>query len=898
MKETVKILFASGSEDLIPTAIERMLELYPDVPLEVVSEFPPEGARWVPFPMRRSFWENLSRCRAHFRGKNIRLSAVILQPRMPYWKMRFIGFLLSPWNFLAFNENLGHFMLRPRSAGTILRHLLWRTRNFFVWELSPGGATYTFFWRLLHPTAFRRPLLVLLARTAGRITATRKASRVAGSIGIDATPMPAGNSVVIPSRNGKDLLARLLPEVVRQIGDIGGEIIVVDNGSDDGTAEWLQEVYSGVLVERSAAPLSFARAVNAGIRRARFSHTCLVNNDMVIEPRFFFELREAFDRVPELFCATAQIFFPAGVRREETGKAVMPVVSQRKAIDFPVRCELPLAGEDLSYVLYGSGGCSLFATSKLRALGGLDQIYEPAYVEDLDLGVRAWQQGWPSVFVAGARVLHMHRTTTSRYYSGPELELALELNYLRFLARTIANPRTFRRMWRDGIHRLNLLASKQEPNVAAAKAISQAWRSPGWVERRPAAVLDDEEILAIGSGAVAVYPGRAPRGQPVVLIASPYLAFPLSHGGAVRMFNLMRRAAADFDQVFVAFVDAGRPAPPELLEICVEVITVARSGTHLLPSTGRPDTVEEFDSPVFHAALRQTVRKWNPAIAQLEFTQMAQYSEDCAPAKTILVEHDVTFDLYQQLLAQGDDWELKRQLTRWVRFEKDAWTRVERVVAMSDKDRELVGGNAAALPNGVDLERFRATGTEPDSRRVLFIGSFGHLPNVLAVEFFLREVWPDLQKSGATFHIIAGSRHQYFLDHYQDRVRIDLEQPGIEVEDFVADVRPAYERAMVVVAPLLASAGTNIKIMEAMAMGKAIVSTTAGINGLDLDVGRDVVVANGGTEMARAIQELLDDPARRRVLEKQARATVERRFDWDIVASQQRQLYEELIKPK
>jgi hypothetical protein len=113
-----------------------------------------------------------------------------------------------------------------------------------------------------------------------------------------------------------------------------------------------------------------------------------------------------------------------------------------------------------------------------------------------------------------------------------------------------------------------------------------------------------------------------------------------------------------------------------------------------------------------------------------------------------------------------------------MRFEKDAWTRVERIVAMSDKDRELVGGNAVALPNGVDLERFRPTGTEPDSRRVLFIGSFGHLPNVLAVEFFLREVWPDLQKLGATFHIIAGSRHQYFLDHYQDRVRSDGDGKG------------------------------------------------------------------------------------------------------------------------
>ena len=98
-----------------------------------------------------------------------------------------------------------------------------------------------------------------------------------------------------------------------------------------------------------------------------------------------------------------------------------------------------------------------------------------------------------------------------------------------------------------------------------------------------------------------------------------------------------------------------------------------------------------------------------------------------------------------------------------------------------------------------------------------------------------------MKASGATLHIIAGARHEYYLDRYHDRVRPDIEQSGIEIEDFVADVRPAYQRATVVVAPLVASAGTNIKIMEAMAMGKAIVSTPAGINGLDLSPseGRD-----------------------------------------------------------
>jgi glycosyltransferase involved in cell wall biosynthesis len=108
-------------------------------------------------------------------------------------------------------------------------------------------------------------------------------------------------------------------------------------------------------------------------------------------------------------------------------------------------------------------------------------------------------------------------------------------------------------------------------------------------------------------------------------------------------------------------------------------------------------------------------------------------------------------------------------------------------------------------------------------------------------------------------------------------------------------VRPAYEKAAVVIAPLLASAGTNIKVMEAMAMGKAVVSTPAGINGLDLTPGSDVVVVETGVEMAAAIKDLLTNPAKRKSIERRARATVEQKFDWDAIAREQKQMYYELI---
>jgi glycosyltransferase involved in cell wall biosynthesis len=381
----------------------------------------------------------------------------------------------------------------------------------------------------------------------------------------------------------------------------------------------------------------------------------------------------------------------------------------------------------------------------------------------------------------------------------------------------------------------------------------------------------------------------------VVLVASPYLPYPLSHGGAMRIFNLMRRAARDYDQVLVALVDELAEPAPEWLDLCAEVVLVRRRGSNLRRASERPDEVDAFDVPAFHAAVRQTVRKWRPEVTQLEHTQMAQYAADCIPARTVLVEHDLAYELCEQLLALGEDWEERRQWKRWRRFEREAWGRVDRVVTMSEKDRCTVSGpRAVCLPNGVDLQRFHPWEREPDPARVLFIGSFAHLPNVLAMEFFLREAWPAVAARGGTLHILAGARHAYYLEHHRNRAQIELTAPGIEVEDFVADVRPAYDRATVVIAPSVVSAGTNIKILEALAMGKVVVSTPAGIDGLDLVSGEEVVVAQRGEEFSAAILDLLDHPEKRRALERKARAIAERNFDWETIAGHQRRLYESL----
>ena len=360
------------------------------------------------------------------------------------------------------------------------------------------------------------------------------------------------------------------------------------------------------------------------------------------------------------------------------------------------------------------------------------------------------------------------------------------------------------------------------------------------------------------------------------VVVTPFFPWPLAHGGAVRIYNLLREAAVEYDIDLFAFVENESDADfAELTKFCHRLFLFPKS-RYREPrwSTLLPPEVHEYWSPELAHQLAL-----HPApVTQIEYTQLALYRGQ------IIVEHDITWDLYRQIYDRAPTTSNWWNWWRWQRCERRALSRAEAVVVMSEKDAALASHpRSMGIANGVDLARFTPSPEPPTGNRLLFIGSLRHFPNVSALRFFLEEVWPLL--AGVDLTIVAGPDPE-------------LHWPGplpaldrVKMLGYVSDVRPLYAEANVVIVPTLVSAGTNIKVLEAMAMERAVVSTSSGCAGLGLVHGESVWVADGAEAFAEGVRRLIADPALRRRMALSARSHAERHFSWRELGKKQRELW-------
>jgi len=384
-----------------------------------------------------------------------------------------------------------------------------------------------------------------------------------------------------------------------------------------------------------------------------------------------------------------------------------------------------------------------------------------------------------------------------------------------------------------------------------------------------------------------------------IAILTPYFPYPLSHGGAVRIFNLLREMAGEFNIFLFAFHDQETEDDiARVLEHCARIVLVGKS-RYREPrwSSLLPPEVREFRSAAMHAALARIRREYKIEAMQVEYTMLAPYAGD------ILVEHDITFDLYRQvrdrlptraaqLSRQWDYWRWRRFETRWVK-------RYQQVVVMSERDLATLNRpNVTVIPNGVDLTRFTPEIERPGAR-LLFVGSFRHFPNMVAFRFFMEQVWPILraQSSDVNVTVVSGQDPLIYWRQYTGLDSLPTDD-RVHLLEFVSDVRPLYVEANLVLVPTLVSAGTNLKVLEAMAMDRAVVSTYSGCAGLGLEHCVNVWIADKPEDFANAIRTLLQNHSLRGQIAAAGRAHVEVNFGWQEIGSRQRSLVRKLLPPR
>jgi glycosyltransferase involved in cell wall biosynthesis len=401
---------------------------------------------------------------------------------------------------------------------------------------------------------------------------------------------------------------------------------------------------------------------------------------------------------------------------------------------------------------------------------------------------------------------------------------------------------------------------------------------------------------ALSCGAIATKPASRARSAArlKVLLVSPFLPYPLSHGGAVRIFNLCRELASRVDFILVAirekhdFIDYEK-----LHEIFREVYTVDIDER---PSRNDslPAQVWGHQSHALRALIADLARIHQPDMLQFEYTHMAAFRDAAPEIPAILVEHDLTFTLYAQLASAKRDAAAQAEYQRWLAFEQHWLRAYEGVWTVSEEDRQTVireTGRAPArtfsVPNGVDVHRFLPASEATAQPEVFYVGSFRHLPNILGFQALLNEVMPRVwaRFPEARLRVVAGPQH---TTYWKGPLPKD---PRVEIHGFVEDLRPLYARAAVVAVPLEVSAGTNIKVLEAMACGKAVVTTAVGCAGLGLENSVDAIIRSNWDEFAAAACDLLEDPALRARIAVAARSTVERRFSWAAIADSALQSY-------
>ena len=404
-----------------------------------------------------------------------------------------------------------------------------------------------------------------------------------------------------------------------------------------------------------------------------------------------------------------------------------------------------------------------------------------------------------------------------------------------------------------------------------------------------------------------------------ILVITPYLAYPGADGGGTVMFNLIRHLAARHEIACLSFARQQDLSHLARLEpYCVELTTVpftggaggapiakllnlARRVVHnlLTYTTMTPVVVRKCQSKAMGEEIRRAIEKHKPDVVHLCFPQMAHYIGACDGVPAIMDTLDVALvGVFRRAMSARRIWAKSYYLVQWlfwVRYESRFFPRFGKVLTVTSQDAaalKMVMPDLDVYADAIAVDIVPHTVSKRDnSVRIGFLASFNHQPNVDAALYFAESVLPLVRKRlpDAEF-VVAGRNPPPLL--------LDAKKAGVTCLDFVEDVSSFYESVDVVVAPIRYGGGIKIKVLEAMACGKPVVTTSVGAEGIMENGECAFLVADDPAAFAEAVVALLSDKGRCDLLGEQARQVIERRFSWQRLCDDLDKIYLTLVAVK
>lgn len=402
---------------------------------------------------------------------------------------------------------------------------------------------------------------------------------------------------------------------------------------------------------------------------------------------------------------------------------------------------------------------------------------------------------------------------------------------------------------------------------------------------------------------------------PRTLVLAPQVPYPPHQGTTIRNYNILLRLARHTRADLLTFIEQGQPYPHEtpLAACCHQIWSHpvphrgARQRLWQMFSTWHPDMALRLYTPAMAQTVTEIARREHYDLLLVEGIEMAPYMFHflaCVPtqARPRVVFDDHNAEYLLQKRAFLVDIRMPRRwhaalysLVQWqklARYETRVCRLADHVVAVSEADREAlrnlpVSTPVTVIPNGVDLAYYQDFHQNGDAQAgpmsplsVVFTGKMDFRPNVDAVIWFLEHVWPRVRDAepDAHFYIVGRSPHP--------RIIARSTIPGVFVTGEVPDVRPYIGQARVYVAPLRVGGGTRLKLLEAMAMRRAVVSTSLGAEGYSVQDGEHLLIANTPQDFAGAVINLLRDEVLCQRLGQAAYKFVATRYDWDVIFPQ------------